>query len=331
MEDGTFLRWGKSPADDPDFSPIGPEIADIEITTSCSGINGKLCKFCYKGNTPNGTYMSLDTFKKVFDKLPKTLTQIAFGVDSQCSTNPDVWDIMKYCRDNDVIPNVTVANIDYATATTLGYYCGAVAVSRYDDKNVCYDSVKLLTDVAKDGASTLKQVNIHQMVSEETFAMCMETLQDRLTDPRLKELNAIVLLSLKQKGRGINHTPLAFDKFKQLVDFALANKIGIGFDSCTAPKFLETVKDDKQYDTFKVLSEPCESGLFSVYINVNGDFFPCSFSEDEGEWKNGISVANCNDFLKDIWYHDRVKKWRSNLMANIHNSHRCRECPLFKV
>lgn len=330
-EDGTFIRWGKTPEDDPSYSPIGPEIADIEITTSCNGINGKLCKFCYKGNSPNGTFMSLETFKKVFDRLPKTLTQIAFGVDSQCSTNPDVWDIMKYCRANGVIPNVTVANIDYQTAVLLAIHCGAVAVSRYDDKNVCYDSVNLLTKCAKDGASCLRQVNIHHMISEETYDQCIETLNDKLTDPRLRELNAIVLLSLKQKGRGINHTPLGFDKFKNLVNFALNNKIGIGFDSCTAPKFLEAVRDHKQYQAFKTVSEPCESGLFSIYINVNGNFFPCSFSEDEGEWKEGISVVNCKDFLQDIWFHDRVKTWRNNLMTNIHNNHGCRECPLFKV
>lgn len=30
--DGEFWRWGKTLRDDPDFSPFGPEIADIEIS-----------------------------------------------------------------------------------------------------------------------------------------------------------------------------------------------------------------------------------------------------------------------------------------------------------
>ena len=74
---GKFLRWGESPEDDPQFSPFGPEIADIEISTICS----QGCKWCYKSNTRTGKNMSLETFKQVFEVLPKeTLTQIAFGV-----------------------------------------------------------------------------------------------------------------------------------------------------------------------------------------------------------------------------------------------------------
>ena len=51
---GDFMRWGKTYDEDPNFSPIGGEILDIEITTICNGINGKLCPFCYKSNTPDG-------------------------------------------------------------------------------------------------------------------------------------------------------------------------------------------------------------------------------------------------------------------------------------
>ena len=68
-ETGLFVRWGATYEDNPEFAPIGPEIADIEITTSCSGPAGKVCSFCYKANTPNGKNMSFDTFKQVFAKM----------------------------------------------------------------------------------------------------------------------------------------------------------------------------------------------------------------------------------------------------------------------
>ncbi len=71
---GFFARWGKKKKDDPKFSPFGAEIADIEVTTSCSGLtyDGKdhLCKFCYKSNTPNGKNMSFETFRKMLDNFP---------------------------------------------------------------------------------------------------------------------------------------------------------------------------------------------------------------------------------------------------------------------
>ena len=75
---GYFARWGKTKDEDPDMSPIGPEILDLEISSGgdCSG----KCPFCYKCNGVNGdpTYnMTFDEFKTIFDKMPKTLTQIA--------------------------------------------------------------------------------------------------------------------------------------------------------------------------------------------------------------------------------------------------------------
>jgi hypothetical protein len=54
-KDGNFMRWGKTYEEDPNFSPIGPEILDLEIS-----INGcpNGCKFCspagVKVDTDNG-------------------------------------------------------------------------------------------------------------------------------------------------------------------------------------------------------------------------------------------------------------------------------------
>ncbi len=95
LKSGLFFRWGRTKNDDPQYSRYGPEILDFEITEICKGpknAEGKhtLCPFCYKGNTPNkGKNTSFDTFKKVLDKMPPTLTQIAFGVDAQAESNPD--------------------------------------------------------------------------------------------------------------------------------------------------------------------------------------------------------------------------------------------------
>jgi len=76
---GAFARWGKKQEDDPQFSPIGPEILDIEISAGrCQGN----CDFCYKENTSNKEIENMDfnTFKNILDKMPDTLTQIAFGI-----------------------------------------------------------------------------------------------------------------------------------------------------------------------------------------------------------------------------------------------------------
>ena len=317
-ENGFFARWGKTKEDDPTYSPVGPEIADIEISTICSGVKGVgVCKFCYKSNTPNGQNMSLDTFKILFSKLPKTLTQIAFGI-GDIDSNPDMWAIFDYAKSQGVIPNVTVngEGITDEIADRLASTCGAVAVSLYD-KDATFNTIKKLTDRG------MTQVNIHYMISNETFDRAKELLNERLTDERISKLNAIVFLSLKPKGRTIKnfYTALPQEKFKELVEFALSNKIGIGFDSCSAPKFLNSVKDDKDYKRYETIAEPCESTLFSSYFNVEGKFFPCSFTEGTDGWEEGIDIISDenSDFLKDLWYNERTKEFRNNTI-------KCREC-----
>ena len=327
---GFFARWAKD-MKDPEFSPIGGEILDIEITTICSGTgrtNGKdqLCKFCYKSNTPCGVNMTFDTFKTIIDKMSKTLTQIAFGADSHAESNPDLWKMMEYSRSIDIVPNITIAEITDEVADKLAKYCGATAVSRYQDKNICYDSVKKLTDRG------MTQINIHQLVAAETYDQVMETIKDRMSDPRLSKLNAIVLLSLKQKGRGVNFTRLSEEKFKSIVDFSIENKIGIGFDSCSAPKFLNAVQDHKDFEHFKTISDSCESQRMSSYINVEGKYFPCSFAEDLKGWNNGLDVVNCKDFLNDIWYNNLAIEFRNKLICSLHaNCNVCCNCPIFEV
>lgn len=326
---GYFARWGNTKNDDPIYAPFGNEIADIEISTICNGIrcednvNRKLCSFCYKGNSSNGKNMSFETFKKLLDKIlesNKCLTQIAFGSGSTAEENPDIWNIMKYCRDKDIVPNITVADISDETADRLVEYCGAVAVSRYFNKNRCYDSVEKLT------LRGLTQCNIHQMISEESYEQTLETLHDIKTDSRLKKLNAIVFLSLKTKGRAENgFNQLSQDKFNNIIKICFDNNITWGADSCSAHKAMKSIENRFHEKELKTMIEPCESSLMSFYINVEGLGFPCSFSENVDEWINGIDIINCGNFLKDVWYNDKLVNFRNKLIT-------CnRNCPIYKI
>jgi len=287
--------------------------------------HGMLVHNCYKSNTPNGKNMSFDTFKTIMDKMGKQLTQIAFGADSEATSNPELFKMADYCRSIGVVPNITVANVSDEIADKLVNVMGAVAVSRYSDKNVCYNSIKKLTDRG------MTQCNMHFMISEETYDSCMETLSDIKNDDRLSKLNAIVLLSLKKKGRGVGYNKLSSEKYNNIVKYCMDNDIRFGMDSCGAKKFLDSVKDHPNYENFKVVCEPCESTAFSQYIDVDAKYFPCSFCEGADDWDEGIDVVKCDNFLKDIWYNDRVKKFRHKLTNNCNNCHKARECPIYDV
>ena len=328
---GYFARWGETRDEDPEFSPYGPEILDLEISDGdCFN-----CKFCYKGNKTGqaSTHMTLEQFKTVLSKFPRTLTQIAFGI-TKLHANPDFFKILEYSKSKGIIPNFTMKGlevIDDTTASLIAATCGAVAVSiDMSHKNLGYDLIKKLTDAG------MTQVNIHHMLAEETLDQAKEIVNDMKNDPKLSKMNAIVFLQFKNKATGNSfgkdqfHSIKSITEYARLINFCESMQINYGFDSCSAPLFMKSSVNERQIQ----FAEPCESGLFSSYVNCHGDFFPCSFSEGEGTWTEGLSVLNCKDFMEDIWYHPRVVKWREALMSSSKNCNckfaiKCRSCPIY--
>jgi MoaA/NifB/PqqE/SkfB family radical SAM enzyme len=324
---GLFIRSGEikdnKEISECEFSPFGPEIADIEISSICD----RKCSFCYKGNTPLGESMSLETFKIVFNNLTKskTLCQIAFGI-GDIDANSDLWEIMRHCRINGVIPNITIngERMKEEYYDDLVALCGAVAVSRYTPKCTCYNAVEQLTNRG------LTQTNIHMLLSQETYNDCFKLVDDVLIDKRLSKLNAIVFLSLKQKNKGIKFRNVTQSQFTNLMNYALEKKVKIGFDSCSAPLFLNAIKNDINYEHYLTNAEPCESNLFSIYVNVKGQHFPCSFLEEE----QGIDLTIPNLELNDFWFHKYTINWRTKLLQTATNNpcHKnCRQCPVYNI
>jgi hypothetical protein len=227
----------------------------------------------------------------------------------------DFRKIIEYCRNNDyqyIIPNITI-NGSRMTSDWYDFFVknmGAVAVSHYNDDN-CFNAVKELINRG------MKQVNIHKLVSEETFESCMQIIDQVQSDSRLSKLNALVFLMLKQKGRGQNFNRLSNEHYKVFIEKLFESKINFGFDSCGAGRLLKygVSKNIEKFIT------PCESTRESCYINVHGEFFPCSFNE-QGK---GIDMLKINDFIKEVWYNEKTNNFRKELLKND------RHCPIFKI
>lgn len=333
LENGNFYRWGSTYEDDPVFSPIGPEILDLEISAGkCLG----KCPFCYKCNGEGETNnLSFEDFKNIFHKVNcnHQLTQIAFGI-CDIGTNPEFFKMMQYAKDNLVIPNYTMHGLDLTDefAKKTAELCGAVAISLVD-KDVTYNAVKKLTDLG------MTQVNIHYMLSEETYDNLFTVFQDIKSDARLSKLNAIVLLQFKNKGNGIDkfHSIKNPQAYVNIIKYCKENQIDYGFDSCSAPLFLHSLKEFPELSSLAMMAEPCESSLFSSYINYRGEFFPCSFMENSTEeWKQGINVLELNDFMSELWYNPKITKWRDTLInssksCNCKWNSQCRSCPVYSV
>ena len=196
---------------------------------------------------------------------------------------------------------------------------------KYDYKKVnsdqiekTYDAIKMLTDRG------MTQVNIHQITHDKSYDKILSIMDDIKTDPRLEKFNALVLLRYKPKGNGVGKfKQLSLDQYKHLINYSIQKGVRIGFDSCSAPLYLEAIKDDPKLRKNEIFVEPCESSLFSSYINCKGEFYACSFCEGEGMWKTGINVLD-KDF-EDVWEDEQTEKFRQILLKNK------RHCPMFNL
>jgi sulfatase maturation enzyme AslB (radical SAM superfamily) len=318
---GLFARWGKTEEDDPTCSPFGPEILDIEISSGhCRGN----CSYCYKGNSASEqhvTNMTFEGYSNILDKLTSFLTQVAFGI-CDIDTNPDFFKMMRYTRDKGIIPNYTTNGIGlkpehYKLTAEL---CGAVAVS-YKSREITYDVIQ------KFGEYGCDKVNMHYVMAEETFEEAMQVISDAAVDPRLKNLYAIVFLKYKPKGNNPNVLTTITDptQYRKVYDYACERNITIGFDSCTCCMFEKSLEGHSDKEKIVKFTDPCESSLFSAYINCKGEFSPCSFCEGEGTWIDGINVLGTENFMKDVWYHPRTNEFRKKLISNN------RRCPVFAL
>jgi MoaA/NifB/PqqE/SkfB family radical SAM enzyme len=308
-KDGLFIRWGTTEEEDPQWSPYGPEVADIEISK-----NGcpNACPYCYKSNTNDvPVNMSVATFKIILEKLGPQLTQVALGITG-VKTNPDFIPIMQACRDKGIIPNFTMADddIDSIMALEIGKLAGAVAVSYKNSALSCFHTMEKLT------IAGIKQVNIHAVtISYDHIASLMWSIKkyrEEASDctPSPFQLNALVLLSLKPKGRAESMHNISDADLGVLVELSKDLDIPLGFDSCSASKVMGLYTPKEQS-----LIEPCESGLFSIYVDVNGIVHPCSFMEDNDIFPNDLDITKC-DFMNEVWMRPVMRRWRTKLINN---------------
>ncbi len=321
---GYFERWGRRKRDDPDMAPPGPEILDIEIVTgSCTGG----CAFCYKGNTEApGACMSLETFAALLPRFLPQLTQVALGI-TDVDANPDLVPIMRHCREHGVVPNLTMTGLgmDEDLLASIAELAGAVAVSVHEGhEERAYDTVERLR------RGGVEQRNLHLVYHDDNEAFLHRVLDAVQADPRLEGLHAVTLLALKPKGRAMRgFSTIDGEAFDRLVARGLGELGVLGFDSCSTPAFLDWIERSdlkpEQRERIMTMVEPCESGLFSLYVDAHGKAYPCSFAEGEPGWEEGIDLVALPPKEDALWQHARLGPWRERLLGG------CRRCPLFEL
>lgn len=329
---GRAIRYGTSleSSKDPRYSPVGPELIDIEVSTPCSGPEGKgRCIHCYKAGKklPHG-YMMAEIYRKILQAIPSA-SQVALGIGDY-HANPELETIVKLSRDElGVIPNITISGQDTTTKDLkfLSNHCGSVGVSIYEC--VRERNLEIVSDLLELGPA---QVNLHLLLAKETIDYLVKDVLPSLSTFVNDQRVAILFLLLKPTGNEMSLP--SWGQFTKVVE--AAEKVGLpfGFDSCIAVSYItylanscpEELKKRRKY------IDSCEACCFSAYINVRGNVFPCSFCEESGIWK-GINVHRLpmpffqgpEDFIESIWFSEQFKSFRKLLRLGD------RACPVFDL
>ncbi len=313
-DDGFFMRWGRTKADNPSFSPLGPELLDISITSKC--LPGT-CKYCYQNAKKDGKDMSLGDLSNLLDGLPPTVCQIALG-GGEPTLHPDFGRVLQMIRAKGIVPNYTTngENLTDVVVEVTAKYCGAVATSYHGNWFTTLNSVKRFSEAGMD------QTNVHFVLSEETIDEALNIL-NHVAPGLFENVNAVVFLLYKPQGRAPKENILQnkekISRFMKAVRDCKEFKVG--FDSCSVPLLYEFADGKKDLEMLSLLAESCESSLFSYYIDVDGKGYPCSFS------KSHIPPIDTRgegfDFMRDLWYNDVTNSFRRR---NVNSTATCMEC-----
>jgi MoaA/NifB/PqqE/SkfB family radical SAM enzyme len=300
-----------------------PILMDVGIMGHCSND----CQFCYQGekNEPN---MTFSNFTKLIDEAKPYVNQVALGGKGDPNQHENFEDILKYCRDNNIVPNYTTSGncLTDEQIKISKEYVGAVAVSCNLNDEKKYPEYTL--DALKRFIDAGVRTNIHYILSNKSFIPSLKILNgsERFEDKfDITKLNAVIFLLFKPQGKGkdldwqmrdinlnIFSRILTSERFQALRQCRGVN-YSLGADSCLINKVMKSGTELTQEQIESI--DTCEGGRMSVYITNDLKLVPCSF----GNHSEGISLLNTS--IKNAWNTELFQKFRERLLND-----RC-SCP----
>ena len=310
MRTGILDENGKDTGKDP-FMSSYPHLIDVGIMGHCIHGESGLCRAagvqCYQsGYSVRKPDMSIEDFSSIAKQCRHITNQLALGGRGDPNQHKDFEEILKICRENDLVPNYTTSGfgITDKQIELTKKYCGAVAVSWYRSRYT-EDAIKKFTGA---GCKT----NIHYVLSKNSIAEAVERLSGKGFP---KGVNAVIFLMHKPVGQGERENMISFEN-PMLKEFCrLVNEreqpFKIGFDSCSVPLIVNFCPG-----IAKITLDTCEGGRYSCYISSEMVMSPCSFDRIE---KYGVSLREMS--IREAWKSPQFEAFRESLRKS------CPECP----
>ena len=316
MRSGVLDNEGKDTGVDP-FMTSFPELLDIGVMGHCvhgsSGLCVKSGVQCYQNGLhkkePN---MTLEDFKRIVDECKGKTFQFALGGRGDVDQHEDFRELLKYCRENMIVPNFTSSGLGFndEIISLCKEYCGAVAISWYRNPY----TLKAIQGLIDVGVTT----NIHYVLGNNSIDEAIKRLSD---NDFPKGINAVIFLLHKPVGLGKIDNVLQYDnpKVKHFFDLIDNGKYDfkIGFDSCTVPGLINFTKNivSESLDT-------CEGARWSGYITSDMKMLPCSFDNQELRWAYDIS----KDTIENAWNSKEFDEFRKHFKKSCLNCRELQRC-----
>lgn len=310
------IENGKDTGVDP-FMTSYPELIDVGVMGHCvhgaSGLCMKSGVQCYQNGLhtkfPN---MSFENFKRIVDECKGKTFQFALGGRGDVDQHEDFEKILRYCRENSIVPNFTSSGLGFTDeiVSLCKELCGAVAISWYRQEHT-YRAIQMLLDA---GVKT----NIHYVLGNNSIDEAIERLKK---NDFPKGISSVIFLLHKNVGLGSNKNVLNVndDRVKEFFEIIDTGEFdfSIGFDSCSIPGLINLTKNinPDSYDT-------CEGGRWSAYITSDMKMLPCSFDNQELKWAYDIS----NDTIQNAWNSEQFDNFRSHFKHSCFGCSRRNEC-----
>lgn len=313
-ETGFYIRTGvlengKDTGVDPFMSSF-PELIDIGVMGHCehgkSGLCVKSGVKCYQsGLNKYQDNMTFENFKKIIDECKGKVFQVALGGRGDVNKHENFAEILKYCRDNNIVPNYTTSgmNLTQEEVDITKKYCGAVAVSWYRNLH----TRRAIDMFLKAGCKT----NIHYVLGNFSIDEAINRIDVEWYDGWPSGfpvgINAVIFLLHKPVGLAgedemLNYNDPKVDEFFKLVDKG-NQPFKIGFDSCSVPAILNMTKE-----VSKTSVDTCEGARWSMYITPNMYALPCSFDQDH-KWAFSI-IGNT---IQEAWESHEFEDFRNSM------------------
>ena len=293
----------------------GPNLLDVSITNRCD----RGCNFCYRQSSALGEDITLENYRIILQNANDCgVQQIALG-GGEPTLHPKFCDILKMTRVSGIVPNYST-NGGQLTPDILycsTKYCGAIALSVYDDLSKYETIVKKITDYGI-------KLNLHLILRKDRIEEYIKIL--RYPPEWITRINAIIFLNYKPANGNDslclkNCTEDIVSAFFESVK--LFKACGIGFDTCSISFVC------KKLDVDNSLYDFCEAGRKSAYINEKLEVYPCSFYK-----RGGISLKK--DSLKNIWHTSHTfiehRKLLEPKIQKCEHMNACRSgCPIYAI